>query len=199
MESAELVLFIDNQNVYKCAREAFFHPQPPHITGQVNTIELGKLICSKTHTRATLKQVRVYTGSPDPSKEPNTYAAHMKQCNAWRRSGVAVITRPLRYLQDWPKSKAQQKGVDVALAVDFVIMAVNKEYDIGVMASTDTDLKPALEFVYNNYTADIDIAVVAWRSAVLKSRLSISSGNIWCHYLDKTNYDQVADLTDYNK
>src|SRR4030065_1460699 len=124
MESAELVLFIDNQNVYKCAREAFFSHSDPHISGQVNPIELGRLICSKTCARATLKQVRVYTGTPHPSKEPNTYAAHTKQCNAWRQSGVDVITRPLRYLQDWPKSKAQQKGVDVALAVDFVIMAV---------------------------------------------------------------------------
>ena len=198
MELRELVLFIDNQNVYEGAREAFFSPQDHRPFGQINPIELAKLICNKTHGNATLKEVRVYSGRPDSIKESRTYAAHMKQCNAWDKMGTTLTMRPLRYPQDWPKSRAQQKGVDVALAIDFVTMAVNKEYDIGVIASTDTDLKPALEFVYKNYSGDIDVAVVAWKSAVTKSRLSISSGNIWCHFLDRADYDHVADLTKYN-
>ncbi len=169
-----------------------------HWFGQINPMELAKLICDKTRGNATLKEVRVYSGRPDSIKESSTYTAHMKQCNAWAQMGAILIMRPLRYPRDWPNSKAQQKGVDVALAVDFVTMAVNKKYNIGVIASTDTDLKPALEFVYKNYKGKIDVAVVAWVSATQKSRLSISSGNIWCHSLGRVGYDQVADLTNYN-
>jgi uncharacterized LabA/DUF88 family protein len=198
MKLRELILFIDNQNVYKGAREAFFSPQDHHSFGQINPMELAKLICKKTLGNATLKEVRIYSGRPDPSRESRTYAAHMKQCGFWTKVGATVITHPLRYPRDWPNEKAQEKGVDVALAVDFVIMAVNKEYDIGIIASTDTDMKPALEFVYTKYRGNIDVAVVAWISATIKRRLSISSGNIWCHSLGRADYDSVADLTDYN-
>jgi hypothetical protein len=141
--------------------------------------------------------VRVYIGRPDPAKEPKTYAAHIKQCNSWLKAGAEVIARPLRYPEDWPNSKAQQKGVDVALAVDFVALAIDGEYDVGVIASTDSDLKPALEFVRQKCKG-CHIEVAAWFSPRHKSRLSIPGGGIYYHRLDRTDYDSVADLSDYN-
>jgi uncharacterized LabA/DUF88 family protein len=52
----------------------------------------------------------------------------------------------------WPNShqageKPQEKGIDVALAIDFVSMAVAGDFEVGVLMSTDTDLTPALEEV----------------------------------------------------
>ena len=35
----------------------------------------------------------------------------------------------------------------MALALDFVAMAMRGEYEVGILMSTDTDLKPALELV----------------------------------------------------
>ena len=60
---------------------------------------------------------------------------------------MTVITRDLRYPPDWPRRPAQEKGIDVALAVDFVMMAARGEYDVGILFSSDTDLVPALEAV----------------------------------------------------
>lgn len=60
-------------------------------------------------------------------KEPKTYGANRSQCDAWEKRGrgrVQVFTRALRYPHDWPASKAEEKGIDVVLAVDFVSMAV---------------------------------------------------------------------------
>ena len=48
-----------------------------------------------------------------------------------------MITRSLRYPQGWPTLPAQEKGIDVALAVDFVKLALEGDYDVGVMLSTD--------------------------------------------------------------
>jgi len=193
-----LVLFIDRQNVYKNAREAFFPPTNQHYYGQVNPMELGTLVLHRANAmNATLHQVRIYCGEPDSNRQPKTYAARMKQCKNWRDSGAIPVTRLLRYPNDWPKSKPQEKGVDVALAIDFVTMAVNGDYDIGVIASTDFDLSPALEFVYHKFP-QIRIAVTSWRSQTFKRRLFVKSANIWCHYLDRTDYDSIADLTDYN-
>jgi len=48
----------------------------------------------------------------------------MKQCSAWVKSGVTVIPRTLQIpSRDWPRERAQEKGIDVALSVDFVTMA----------------------------------------------------------------------------
>lgn len=86
----------------------------------------------------------------------------------------------------------------MALAIDFAAMAVDGAYDVGVIASTDTDLRPALEFVRRRYGNTRRVEVVAWNSPRSSSRLSVPGQNIWCHRLDRADYDSVADTTDYN-
>lgn len=198
----KLILFIDDKNLYKGARRAFFSDLDqivPHRYGQIKPMELGGLICSRaSNVPRKLHQVRIYTGSPDSSKDPKSYAAHSSQCASWSKAGVAVITRTLRYPQDWPSSKPQQKGVDVALAIDFVALAIDGEYDVGIIASTDTDLKPALEYVRRKWSDRCQVEVAAWKSPQTTVRLSITNPNAWCHWLYSTDYDAVADLVDYN-
>jgi uncharacterized LabA/DUF88 family protein len=159
------------------------------------------LICSKTVPGVFryLKQARVYIGRPDASKEPKTYSAHMKQCVAWQKAGVEVVHRALRYPPTWPNLKAEEKGIDVALAIDFVAMAIDGEYEMGVIASTDSDLKPALEYVQNKCKSKCRVQAAAWISPRTSSTLYTAGSTLWCHRLDKTDYDSVADLTDYNK
>lgn len=104
------------------------------IYGQFNPRELGNLICHR-ESNAHLCELRIYTGRPVADKEPKTYAANMKQCATWEKDGITVTHRSLRYPSDWPVSKATEKGIDVALVVDFVALAIDKKYDIGVIAS----------------------------------------------------------------
>ena len=199
MAVERLILFLDDKNFYKGARSAFFSDTDAHYYGQINPTELGNLICARpTQTQRQLQQVRVYTGLPDSTKEPKTHTAHLRQCQSWKKNGAEVITRILRYPQDWPNSKAQQKGVDVALAVDFVALAIDNVYDVGVIASTDADLRPALEYVVQKCRNKCHVEVAAWFTPKTKNRLSIPGINIWCHRLNRTDYDTIADLTDYN-
>jgi uncharacterized LabA/DUF88 family protein len=122
----------------------------------------------------------------------------MKQCSAWAAAGVVVIARPLRYPFGWPAEKAREKGIDVLIAVDLVTMAADDEYDIAVLASADTDLVPALEYVTRRLAPPKRVEVVAWRSPILRSRLSVPGMNVWCHWLDVAKYQALADPTDYN-
>lgn len=145
----------------------------------------------------TLQGVRIYTGRPDSRKVPKRHAAHMKQSIEWAASGAQVITRPLRYPRGWPTDPAQEKGVDVALAIDFVTMAVSHAYDVGVIMSVDSDLRPALEFVNSQPSQHQHVAVAAWRSSSNSQRLTVPGAAIPCHWLNKTDYDAVADLTNY--
>ena len=127
----------------------------------------------------------------------------MRQSQSQIRAGegrVTVIARSLRYPPDWPMTRAQEKGVDVALAVDFVRMAILDEFDVGVIMSTDTDLRPALEAVLRLCpSAGPMCEVAAWaRPGRHCPRLSIPSAKVWCHWLGEEDYLSVADQRDYN-
>ncbi len=200
-----LVIFIDAQNLYRGARHAFVPPgeseTTSHVVGQVDPLALRRLICARGGPQGAardLSEVRVYTGRPDASKAPNTYAAHMKQCAAWTRSGVTVVARALRYPPDYPSSKPQEKGIDVALAIDYVAYAIDELFDVGVIVSTDTDLRPALEYVHRKCSASCRVEVAAWDSSTAARRLSIKGAHVWCHWLKRADYDSVHDPTDYS-
>jgi uncharacterized LabA/DUF88 family protein len=194
-----LVFFIDAQNMYHGAREAFFAKPDHHALGQFDPLKLGQLITGRrpfgSNDARALQQVRIYTGRPDSSKAPRTYAAHRRQLAKWEQQGIAVIARTLRYPYGWPSLPAEEKGIDVALAIDFVVMAVEGQYDIGVIASTDTDLRPALEYVTRRPGVTAEVA--AWRGSAPRE-LSVSGRTIWSHRLLRADYDAVADLVDYN-
>lgn len=197
-----VIVFIDSQNVYRGARDAFFDAQSFHTDGQFKPLAIGQKIVASLnlshHAPCTLDGVRIYTGRPDPRKQPRPHGAHTRQCAAWTRAGVVVTPRMLRYPFDFPASKPEEKGIDVALAIDFIAHAMDNKYDIGVIFSTDTDLVPALEFVYRRYTPGKTVQVAAWRSGRCRPRLNIRDANTWCHYLERPQYDEVADTTDYN-
>lgn len=201
-----VVVFLDWQNVYRGAREAFCGYSAPHWEGQVHPVALGQLIAADSPYDRQLHQVRVYRGQPDATRDPRGYAANARQVAAWRQSPIVDVTmRTLRYPYGWPNShqageKPQEKGIDVALAIDFVSMAVAGDFDVGVLMSTDTDLKPALEAVARlTPTQGVRAEVASWSSAVGHSRrLSISARRLYCHWLGKDTYDQIVDTTNYS-
>src|SRR5438477_471755 len=121
----------------------------PFTDGQTDPLKLAEIIVRKDVHGHELSDVLVYRGRPDSLGEPTAYSANLRQCRRWERSSaeVRVIVRALRYPAAWPREKAEEKGIDVALAIDFVMTAVRGDYDVGVVVSTDTDLKPALEAV----------------------------------------------------
>ena len=193
-----LALFIDGQNAYRRARALFFRDPQSSRDGQFRPIDLGHMIAGRggpNGTPCTLSDVRIYSGEPDARRDPRTYAAHRRQTRRWSSDGATVITRPLRYPRGWPAIPAQEKGVDVALAVDFVKLALEGEYDVGVMMSTDNDLLPVLEVVRDHDPGTIHVAVAAWSAPGHHQRLRLPG--LWCHWLDRADYHAVADRTRY--
>jgi uncharacterized LabA/DUF88 family protein len=194
-----VIVFIDWQNVYRGARDAFHHRQAPGRAGMVDPRRLASRLIEVSRGRSRkLAGVRVYRGRPDPTRDPIGYAANQRQQGAWEQAGVTVVQRPLRHPKAWPAEKAQEKGVDVALAVDFVMLAVTGSYDVGILCSTDTDLKPALEAVValgRNRQPHCEVA--AWASSQAVPRLRITGARLWCHYLRVDDYLGMVDPTDY--
>lgn len=193
-----IVVFVDAQNAYRGARTAFFTPSEHHTAGQVDPVALGQLICDRGQAdrERRLESVRIYTGRPSATRDPRSYSAHMKQCAEWERRGAVVIWRNLRYPPIHAQGRPEEKGIDVALAVDLVAGAIDDAYDIGVIMSTDTDLKPALEYVVGKFHGAKRCEVAAWKGG--SRRLDIEQARLWCHFLDAADYDLVRDPTDYN-
>jgi NYN domain len=107
-----------------------------------------------------------------------------------------VFTRPLRYPPNYPAEKPTEKGIDVQLAIDFVVSALDGRFDVGVVFSADTDLKPAIETVCARTTLSVQVAT--WQPAVgYASRIAIPNRKIWCHYLDQADFAAVEDRTNY--
>ena len=161
-----IALFIDAQNAYRRARDRFFPNPQSNVDGQFDPIKLGQLIASRGGPGGlpcSLSDVRIYSGRPDPNRDKRSHAAHMRQSNRWRANGATVIMQGLRYPPTWPTDPAQEKGIDVALAIDFVRLAITGAYDVGVMMSTDTDLLPALRFVYDH---DLGLFTLQWQPGV---------------------------------
>lgn len=192
-----LGLFIDYQNVYRGARRAFSFDSGPHWLGQVNPRALAELIAAR-QPDTTVETVRVYRGMPDGHRDPKGYAASSKQVDAWRQlPRVEVVTRPLRYPFGYPAEKPMEKGIDVQIALDFVLGATDGDFNVGVLFSADTDLRPAVELVLARTKTHVEVA--GWQSSATKKvhRLSIPSRKLWCHFLTLADYKTVADPTNY--
>lgn len=126
-------------------------------------------------------------------------AAWKRTGEAWKPGGVEVVTRDLRYPGDWPKSKAEEKGIDVALAIDAVSMAINGQLDVAILATTDTDQRPVLEAFHGLPMEKPPIIEVAtWTSPKFSKKLQVKAHHVWSHFLDDAAYRKVRDSRDYN-
>lgn len=191
-----VIVFVDYQNVHGWARRQF-HPVGAHpAEGHIDPLKLAQSLVDARRRPSELTEVRVYRGRPLPVHQPQAAAANDRQTSDWERNAkVTVIRRPLRYPPDWPTTPATEKGIDVAIAVDMIRMAMAGECDAVILMSADTDLLPAIETIYDLRLAHIEVAT--WTGA---NRLRFSSSQLpWCHYLNATAYQTLQDHTDYTK
>lgn len=195
-----VIVFIDAQNFYRNARRAFFDDaHDPYMRGQFRPEAVGEILASRDADR-TLAQVRLYTGQPDANLQPKAHRANVRQCQAWESAGCYVFHRPLRYPPGWPNvvngRRPEEKGIDVAMAVDLVRLGQDQLYDVAIVCTGDTDLIPAIEDVLATETGT-KVEVAGWRSERYRQRLSLPGRNLWCHWLTYADYLAVEETTDF--
>ncbi|MER6554600.1 NYN domain-containing protein [Streptomyces sp. NPDC001725] len=199
--SDRVVVFYDYQNTYMQARRLYHERWEGWNKGQFDPVALAQHLAADSPYGRHLHQVRIYRGQPDASRQPGSYGASRRQHAQWERNPlVKLVTRPLRYPTAWPQERAQEKGIDVQLSMDFAVMATRGEFDVGIMVSADTDLKPALEYVAE-LTASRGrprAEVAAWSvDGQHCRRLAIKGRNLYCHWVGEDIYKTVRDDTDY--
>lgn len=192
--------FIDGQNLYQHAKDAFGHHHPNY-----DPIKLHNAVCAHHGWMPNL--VRFYTGIPSHTESPMWAGYWAKRVLMMKRAGIHVTTRPLRYRkkeaydangQIQTISIPQEKGIDTRLAVDIVSTARKRQWDIAVLFSQDQDLCEVVDEVKEiaraqSRTLDVYCAFPHGPNA------TATRGVNHCRWfkMDQMFYDACLDPTDY--
>jgi uncharacterized LabA/DUF88 family protein len=195
------VAFFDGQNIFHCAKDAF-----GYAWAKYDPLKLGNAVCAARNW--TLVQTRFYTGVHTPAGNAYLHGFWKnKLAVLGRQPDIHLFTRPLRYRQktvDLPDGSthtfttAEEKGVDVRLALDLVRLALGAAYDVALVFSQDQDLSEAADDV-----RAISIEQRRWIKIACAFPVSAGCANsrginstAWIP-IDKALYDACIDHRDY--
>ena len=106
----------------------------------------------------------------------------------WERSDrVTVVRRNLQYPSDYPAARASEKGIDVAIAVDMIRLAMSGYMNTAILFSSDNDLMPAVEVLWGMPQCHVEVA--SW-SGAHRVRFP-GTQQPWCHHLNDTDFHAV--------
>jgi uncharacterized LabA/DUF88 family protein len=134
----KIAIFIDGGNFYRRIREngqfqkgvKFNYLKFPEYLAR------GRVVVLKNYYVGV---VRNYDGS---EKSQKMVESQQKFLSGLENDGYEVRRGKIVY-----DNKIREKGVDVQIAIDLVIGAVENIYDTAIVVSSDTDLIPAIKYV----------------------------------------------------
>ncbi|MDL2263109.1 NYN domain-containing protein [Synergistaceae bacterium OttesenSCG-928-I11] len=187
-----VVAFFDSQNLFQSAKNAWGYSFP-----NFDPIELSKMIV-RAHApdQWWLRGIRIYTGIHDHSINPKWHKFWANKLNAHKAkdSRVHFFTTPLRY----SNGVAREKGVDVRIAIDLVVMAIEDKYDVALLFSQDNDLSQAateIRSIVQKQQRWIKIASAYPYAAGSPNHRGVDKTD-WIH-IDKAQYDSCIDSAKY--
>jgi hypothetical protein len=130
-------------------------------------------------------------GTLGPERQPLVAASNDAQASEWTRDRrVTIVRRQLNY-RGWPRLPGQEKGIDVAIAVDLMYLAIRGDYDALVLFSSDTDLLPALKAIVSLRLGHVEVA--CWAGAKSLRLPDSKPRRPWCHMFSKTDWQSVTE------
>ena len=193
-------VFVDGQNLFYGAREAFGYTYPNY-----DPLALAQRVCQDKGWH--FSQVRFYTGIPDPSVNAVWHGFWTRKLAVMGTRAIWSFTRPLRYRletvtqADGTESTVfvgREKGIDVRLALDVVRLARSGMLDVALIFSQDQDLSEvadevrAISMQENRW---LKIACAFPVSPTSRNKRGINGAD-WIRF-DKATYDTCIDPNDY--
>lgn len=194
------VAFLDGQNLFHAAREAFGYTYPNY-----DVRLLADRVCQAKGWQ--LAGVRSYTGVPDKTDDAFWNHFWAGKLSVMGRQGVAVRSRPLRYrnkrvrLPDGTEQtylSGEEKGIDVRIALDVIRMAHRRQFDVALIFSQDQDLSEVaaeIRTVASEQNRWIKVACAYPLSPTTRNRRAINRTD-WIP-IDRATYDACLDRRDY--
>lgn len=201
-EQKRAIAFIDGQNLYFAVKNMFLYNFP-----NFDIQKLASSICERQGWK--LLETRFYTGVPKESQSQFWYRFwKLKLLAMKRRKDMFVYYRDLRYLKKEIKNAAgekrtitvaDEKGIDVRIAIDTIRLAHKKKYDVALIFSQDQDLSEVADEI-----RDIAREQNRWIKVASAFPLNIEEKHTrrginktdWIAF-DKELYDACLDPRDY--
>ena len=192
-DPSTVAVFIDWQNTYKTAREAFGWTDYPNEFGNYSPYQLARILAAGNGRGAesVLVRVNIHRGLPSQKHDQRGYAANRRQSAAWIAESPEIVIprlRPLRYSRD-PNEPPREKGIDVELAVAAVEWVLTDRCDVAVIFSHDTDLVPAIELLARLKGPDC-VETASWASEHFNRRLR-AKPPVHHHTISQAVFDRV--------
>ena len=138
LENKRVAIFIDGGNFYQRIRHDGLVPKGVRLdyVRFAEFLARGREISSKSYY---IGIVRNHDNSP---KSQKMVESQQKLLSGLEKDGYLIKRGKIVY-----DNKIREKGVDVQIAIDLVIGAVEDSYDVAIIVSSDTDLIPAIRYV----------------------------------------------------
>lgn len=192
--------FIDGQNLFMQAKRLFGYRTPNY-----DPLALHREVCEIAGFRPGA--VRFYTGLPSPRRQPRWHAFWCNKTQAMERDGIEVTTRPLRYRKRRVFDEdgdcevvvqAEEKGIDIRIALDLVRMARRDELAAAIIYSQDQDLNEVVsEIAAIGESKGVEIKLASAFPTAPDSDFDRGIMNTRWLRFDKQTYDRCIDREDY--
>jgi uncharacterized LabA/DUF88 family protein len=197
-ERVRVAVFIDWQNTWHAAREAFGWTDFPNEYGNYSPLRLAELVTERNGRRAggQLVRVNIHRGLPSNKHDPRSYGAVRRQAQAWISESSELVVprlRPLRYYGK--EAEPREKGVDVDMAVEAIRVVMSNRCDVAILFSHDTDLLPVIDAIAELKGLSA-VETVSWVAEGFRSRLR-TQRRIYHHALAENDFLWVEDRTNY--
>ena len=197
----KVAVFLDYENVHRTGHHLFADVGEPLYATVVNPLRAAQRLVAMRKRGGILSSVRVFRGRPVPAYQPKPASANDVQTVAWELDErVTVLRRDLKYdVDDDGGFTAREKGIDVSLAISVVEGALDQDFDVAIVFSSDTDLAPVLELVFRRRLVHLEIAAWAgskplWFPEFLRQTPQVRMP--YCHFLNADDFVRLRDHSD---
>jgi uncharacterized LabA/DUF88 family protein len=196
------IVFFDGQNLFRMVKTLWGKSYPDY-----DILALARLVCSRNNWN--LAETRFYTGIPT-STNPNTKMPDRRRpfwdnkINAMRQQGIVTFTREIHYHPAIEAAGnrifvAQEKGIDIRIAIDAMSAMINNRCDVVVLFSQDQDFsevaKESRVIASRFYRWIMVASAYPQQEAAGKVTRGINSTN-WLP-ISRTDYESCIDVNNY--
>lgn len=185
------IAFFDGQNLYYAAKKAFGYQYPNY-----EPFALASAVCATQGWE--LSEIRFYTGIHTAKVSPFWHLFWTSKLAAMGKRGILRFPHYLHYRNEtivMPDGSevthrvADEKGVDIHLALDLVLLALDQVYDVALIFSQDQDFVVAVDAVKRIAKQQNRWVTLASAFPLLENHKLFGKG------IDKTNWIRIEKTT----
>ncbi len=152
MERGKTILFIDNSNIFKGSLNAGWRVD-------------AKTLIKKLEENGRIWQTFFFAAVSDPPRMSQTNFYKMLKQDLRFEMVILPLGRKTTHCRKCGDSRtiATEKGVDVALATQLLIMAHNRAFETAIVLSGDKDYLETVKAVKN---LGLRVEIVSWRNSL---------------------------------